>query len=245
VSQSFPRRGKYRLEGYRISTRFPFGFFQRGERVRAASGEILVYPRIREVSSYFHLLPFLPGAMEGVHVGHGESLHSIRKYQDGESARIVDWKATAKTAVLMAREFAREEESKFCLILDTLVDGSAAADCAQRFEKAVSLAASLAGHFCGEGAEVEFLTDRQYIPRAAGSDQLYRILGSLAIVECRTAPDTVSSDLRGALSGIIEPAQLQDVLSEKVFKIIITSKPKGSFPSTIWHSSHVVYFSEL
>ena len=29
VYQSFPRRGRYRLGGFHISTRFPFGFFRR------------------------------------------------------------------------------------------------------------------------------------------------------------------------------------------------------------------------
>jgi len=30
-----------------------------------------------------------------------------------------------------------------------------------------------------------------------------------------------------------------------VFKIIITSKPRGCFSSSLWHSSHVIYFDEL
>ncbi len=245
VAQSFPRRGRYGLEGYRISTRFPFGFFLRGERVRA-EGEILVYPAIQAVSSYFHLLPFLPGRLEGLHPGQGESLYSIRKYQDGESARLVDWKATAKTGELMAREYAREEESKFCLILDTHMDTPTRGEAdAEQFERAVSLAASLAGNFSEEGAELEFLTPREYIPRGTGTEHLYRILRSLAVVAWEVAPEGASADLRGELSGILGGAQLQEVLSEKVFKIIITSKPRGSFPSTIWRSSHVVYFSEL
>jgi uncharacterized protein (DUF58 family) len=244
VSQTFPRRGSYRLEGYRISTRFPFGFFRRGERVRA-SGEILVYPSIREVSSYFHLLPFLPGRLEGLHVGQGESLYAIRKYQEGESARLVHWKATAKTGELMVREYAREEESKFCLILDTTIHPSAAPDFARRFEEAVSLAASLAGHFCDEGAELEFMTPAQYIPRGMGREHLYRILRSLAVVQCESSRPVRSTDLYTELSGIMEPVQLQQILSDKVFKIILTSKPAGSFSSTIWRSSHVVYFSEI
>jgi uncharacterized protein (DUF58 family) len=243
VSQSFPRRGRYGLQGYRISTRFPFGFFLRGERVRA-EGEILVYPAIQPVSSYFHLLPFLPGRLEGLHPGQGENLYSIRKYQAGESARVVDWKATAKTGDIMAREYSREEESKFCLILDTFVEASAAAT-AEQFEKAVSLAASLAGNFSEEGAELEFLTPGEYIPRGTGTDHLYRILRSLAVIALQPAPEGSSADLRGEFSGIMGAAELQQVLSDKVFKIIITSRPRGSFPSAVWRSSHVVYFSEL
>ena len=244
VAQSFPRRGQYRLEGFHISTRFPFGFFRRGERI-TAEGEVVVYPSIREISSYYHLLPFLPGILEGRHLGQGESLYAIRRYQDGESARIVDWKATAKTGELMARDFARQEESKFCLILDTLIHPPRKPDYLSEFEKAVSLGASLAAHFCEEGAELELLTPNEYIPKGMGTAHLYRILKSLAVVQCELPSATTSSDLRGELSGMLEPYDLQQILSDKIFKIIISSKPRASFPSSIWRSSHVVYFDEL
>ena len=244
ITQSFPRRGQYQLEGFRISTRFPFGFFQRGERVKA-EGEVLVYPSIREISSYFNLLPFLPGRLEGTHRGHGESLYAIRRYQEGESARLVDWKATAKIDKLMARDYAREEESKFCLILDTLINRPPRENWLAEFEKAVSLAASLASHFTDEGAELEFMTPYKYVPRGIGAGQLYLILRSLATVSCELAPEGTSSDLRGELSGIVDPFQLEQILSEKIFKIVITSKPRGSFPSMIWRSSHMIYFDEL
>ena len=123
VVQSFPARGRHRLQGFVISTRFPFGLFQRGERFRA-EGEILVYPEIQEISSYFHLLPFQPGRFEGKHAGKGESLYALRKYQDGESVRFMDWKATAKVGNLMSRQYSRDEEFRFCLILDTVADKS-------------------------------------------------------------------------------------------------------------------------
>jgi len=244
IAQTFPSRGPYRLEGFWISTQFPFGFFRRGERIQS-NGEILVYPSIREVSSYFHLLPFLPGHLDGFHVGHGENLYTIRKHQAQESARIVDWKATAKTGELMAREFARNEESKFCLILDTLISSPLRSDYAGIFEKAVSLTASLAFHFSEEGAELEFLTPGEYISREEGTQQLYRILRALAVVECQLASPENSSDLRGELSRVIDSQALQQILSDKIFKIVLTSKPRGRFPSHIWRSSHVIYFDEL
>jgi hypothetical protein len=54
-----------------------------------------------------------------------------------------------------------------------------------------------------------------------------------------------SPDLREELREILQPRQLRTVLSGKIFKIIITSKPRGSFTSSIWRSSHVIYFDEL
>jgi uncharacterized protein (DUF58 family) len=191
------------------------------------------------------LLPFQPGRVEGHYAGWGETLWAIRKYHEGESARLVDWKATAKTGELMARQFAREEESRFSLVLDTLIHPSAALTYADRFEKAVSLAASLASHFSEEGADFELLTPQEYVPRGTGAGHLYRVLRLLATVEARPNSDLAKADLRTSLSGIVDASSLQETLSEKIFKIIVTSKPRGSFPSSIWRSSHVIYFDEL
>jgi len=243
ISQSFAHRGKYRLDGLRLSTRFPFGLFRRGERV-SVTGEVLVYPSIREISSNLHLLPFRSGKLEGKRAGHGESLYAIREYQDGENARLIHWKATAKTGKLMAREYARDEESEFCLILDTIMraDGSGNAD---EFEKAVSLAASLAAHFVREGAEFEYLTPNEHISRGTGTDHLYGILRSLAVADREAARAEARVDMNQEFTRSADKDQLQRILSEKVFKIILTSRPRGTLPAAVWHSSYVIYFDEL
>jgi uncharacterized protein (DUF58 family) len=243
ISQSFARRGKYRLDGLRLSTRFPFGLFRRGERV-SVTGEVLVYPSIREISSDLHLLPFRSGKLEGKRAGHGESLYAIREYQNGESARLIHWKATAKTGKLMAREYARDEESEFCLILDTLMHAAGSGD-SEKFEGAVSLAASLAAHFVREGAEFEYLTPNEHIPRGAGIDHLYCILRSLAVADRETARPDARRDLNLEFARGADQDQLQRILSEKVFKIILTSRPRGTLPAAVWHSSYVIYFDEL
>jgi uncharacterized protein (DUF58 family) len=243
--QSFPHRGLYSLDGFWISTRFPFGFFRRGERV-GATGEVLVYPLIQNISSFFHLLPFLPGHLEGLQVGPGENLFSIRKYQEGENARIINWKSTAKTGELMAREYAREEDSKFCLILDTRIPAPARPGFEGRFEKAVSLAASISAHFLGEGAGIEFLTPYEYVPRGTGVYHLYRILRSLAVVRYELQSSGCSGLWELAnFSAAHEDQALRQILSDKVFKIIITSQSRGSLPSAIWRSSHVVFYDEI
>ncbi|MBN1570063.1 MAG: DUF58 domain-containing protein [Acidobacteria bacterium] len=246
IVQSFPQRGLYCLQGFLISTRFPFGLFRRGEHI-GAKGEILVYPLIQDISAFFQLLPFLPGHLEGRHVGPGENLFSIRKYQESESARIIDWKATAKTGDIMAREFAREEESKLCLILDTRMDSPAPESCEADFEKAVSLAASIAAHFLNDGAGMEFLTPNEHVPRGTGVQHLYRILRSLAVVQYERTSLAAAADYWGpnGFPGTRDLPAIRNIMSDKVFKIIISSKPRGSFPSAIWRSAHVVFFDEL
>jgi uncharacterized protein (DUF58 family) len=246
ILQSFPRRGAYTLQGFWISTRFPFGFFQRGEHIEA-QGEVLVYPSIEEPSSFFRLLPLIPGKVESRHLGTGESLFSIREYQNGESARTIDWKATAKAHKLMAREFAQDEESKLCLILDTRLHLADTQVNEERFERAISITAGIAAHFIEEGSGLELLTPKDYVPRGTGIDHLYRILRSLAVAGYETDDALKVWDSRHfqGFSEEGEPLDLQRIFSNKVFKIIMTSHPRGSFPSGIWRSSHVIFFDEL
>jgi uncharacterized protein (DUF58 family) len=246
IIQSFPHRGLYSLQGFWVSTRFPFGFFRRGERIRAI-GEVLVYPSIQDISAFYHLLPFIPGKLESRRMGQGENLYSIRQYQDGESARIIDWKATAKTRTLMTREYAQEEGSKFCLILDTRIPHPDTKDFEDRFERAVSVAASIAAHFVEEGAGMEFLTPHEYIPRGSGMEHLYQVLQSLAIVKHETFTPSNNSEIWSpdSFPGTQNVSELTQIFSEKVFKIVITALPRNSFPSAIWRSSHVLFFDEL
>jgi uncharacterized protein (DUF58 family) len=245
--QSFPRRGLFRMEEFRISTRFPFGLFRHSERI-GVKGEVLVYPFVRNISTYFHRLPFLPGLLEGMQKGQGENLFSIRTYREGENIRFIDWKATAKTRELMAREFAREEECKFCLILDTQTGKPAEGGYWDEFEKAVSLAASIVAHFIDLGAEMEFLTPYSHIRRGTGRDHLYRILRFLATVEySRSTPELnldSSSWYVQSFPGIPDHQALKQIFSDKIFKIILTSNEREAFPPSIRRSSHMIRFNE-
>ncbi len=243
VFQEFTRRGLYLVEGFRISTTAPFGLFRRGERL-AAEGEICVYPSIREIPASYHLLPFLAGEQDGARPGHGESLASIRRYRDGESARLVDWKATAKTGEVMAREYAIEEENKLCLLLDTRLGGAPGAAALEEFERAVSMAAGLAAHFTEEGAELEFLSPQEHLAGGRGREQLYRILRSLALVQPASEGASAES-LAARLAPATGTAQLERILSDKVFKIILTAEPREALPASLYRSSRVLRFEDL
>lgn len=246
VLRSFPRRGRYTLHGFRVSTRFPFGLLERA-RLAHAEGEVFVYPSPRAISPFFHLLPFLPGALESVRPGPGENLRSIRRYREGESARIIDWKATAKTLRLMAREYAREEESRFCLILDTraLAPRTAAGD--EAFEKAVSMAAGIAAHFIEEGTAISFLSPAAYIAPGGDARHLDRILRALAVIAEDAAPaaEPVGPWEPRAFRDAAPLPELGKIFSDKHYKIILTPHPRGTFPAPVWRSAHVIFFDQL
>jgi hypothetical protein len=98
-----------------------------------------------------------------------------------------------------------------------------------------------------EGAGLEFLTPHAYVPRGTGIEHLYRILRSLAVVQYKFTSMPVNSESwsRTNFAAVSDGQAVQQILSDKVFKIIISAKPRGTFPSAIWRSSHVVFFDEL
>ena len=153
VSQSvpllFPKRGAYRQEAFRIVTRFPFGFLQKARRLDLPK-EALVYPSIEASSEFLEIRPGLLGAMESLAKGRGQDLYALRGYLPNDSARLVHWKASARSGSLMVREFAREDDSNVLLIFDpyiaTIMPTSPEAD-RDRFERAVTLCAAIAWIF--------------------------------------------------------------------------------------------------
>ena len=81
VEQLFPTRGHVLIDGFELSTRFPFGFFRRRRRLRARNVDIIVYPKPEVISDELHLLPMYAGRMPSMRRGAGHDLFSMRDYQ--------------------------------------------------------------------------------------------------------------------------------------------------------------------
>jgi uncharacterized protein (DUF58 family) len=238
VELVFPKRGVYRQDAFGIRTRFPFGFFEKTRTVDS-NIEITIYPRVQPTDQFYEVLPLLSGEMASYFRGRGHELHSLRNYQPNDSARFVDWKVTAKTGRVMVREFAREDERRVMLVLDPFI-GPARADLgplaetehAERFERAVSMAACIAWHFHEINSVMQFRTDRFSTPMASAGEIIYDTLHELALVRS-------DSSVKGG-------AFLNALTSEhEIFKIIITSRPQAAIPSSLWSSSYFVFIDTL
>ena len=68
--------------------------------------------------------PLITGEFETFARGRGDDLYLIREYMPEDSARHVDWKATAKSGSLKVREFSREDERKLRLVFDNPGSGN-------------------------------------------------------------------------------------------------------------------------
>ncbi len=235
VPISFPARGVYRQDAFRIVTRFPFGFLQKAHRLDLRT-EALVYPSVEPTCEFFEILPGLQGAMESLAKGRGQDLYALRDYVPTDSARHVHWKASARLGSLMVREFTREDETRILLVLDPHIFGAASDEApraaANRFDRAVTLCAGIAWHFFERNAQLQFRSAGVETPLAPAEQTIFAILRHLAMAQ--PLPPDLDHVLLTNLAA-----------SPELFKIIVTSQPRGSIPASLWHTSYVVFLEEL
>jgi uncharacterized protein (DUF58 family) len=214
----FQRRGRYAEESFGLATRFPFAFLRKTRRV-PLTRTVLVYPAVEPTDEFLDILPLITGEFETFVRGRGYDLYRIREYTPEDSARHVDWKATAKSGSLKVREFSREDERKLRLVFDNPAPDALTP---AAYEKAVALAASLAWHFSNENAEVSFLA-----PGYKGTPDVYQFLTYLALVEPKS-----------------EGSIIRKLPVSEVYNIVLTTQPRGSIPTALWNCSYMIFLGE-
>lgn len=188
----FSRRGVYRYKDSYIQSGFPFILFTK-RLMPKIPGEVLVYPALLDIDTI--MPPFLgSGGREVARpVGNGDEICSIREFRYGDDWKRIHWKASAKAANFLVKEYSEQELKKVTVILDNLVSEDR-----EFFEKAVSLAASLCGYFLDMGYLVRILSSQKVVPFGMGNEHLYRILDILAVIQEESVWDClVPTDTEG------------------------------------------------
>jgi uncharacterized protein (DUF58 family) len=176
VEVRFPRRGAYRQNSFAFLTSFPFGFLEKSARVTLRR-EMIVYPSVDPRAGFEDLLAGIAGEIETHYRGLGRDFYRIRPYEALESARHVDWKASAHVGTLQVREFAREQEQTVEIFLDRDIPPELDA----WFEHALDCCAFLVWRLSGEGAAIHFRSQNFHMRQPEDGD-IYSILKYLALV---------------------------------------------------------------
>jgi uncharacterized protein (DUF58 family) len=237
VEQVFATRGHVPINGFELSTRFPFGFFRFRRRLSARNVDIVVYPKPEPVGDELHLLPMSAGHIASSRRGVGQDLFSLRSYQARDDLRHIDWKATARARNLMVREFTADDERRITIVLDTreLPDPDLATF-QKRFEAGVVQTASLLKHFIDERAEVRLALGEDVGNYGSGLGHLFDGLRRLALV----GPQQ-KHDLEELASAIDSVSGKDESLVDEDYAIVLTTAPPGTIPAKIWRASHVIY----
>ena len=238
IEQVFPRRGHVLVNGFEISTRFPFGFFRHRRRLGARDVDIVVYPKPEAVADELNLLPLHTGQTPSIRRGAGQDLLLLRDYQPRDDLRHIDWKATARTRHLTVREFTAEDERRITIVLDTrLTDDIDEENFRIRFENGVMQTASLVRHFIDERAEVCLVTGMERGRFGTGLEHLYACLRRLALVQSTRASGP-GSHLHEMLDNATR-AEYQ--VDDANYLVVLTTAARGSIPPNIWRRAFVIY----
>lgn len=184
VSYLFRRRGWNKIPEARLSTRFPFGFFRKWIRVDTGENNVLVYPRLQNVSLDYedtrknpeHRNPDQEGSSKQ-RSGSGEDIRSIKEYNSGDNPKLIHWKTTAKTGRVMVREIEEETENKEAVLKFVPHKDIGL------LERQISRVASAFLELRKQGFDIEFRTpDRTFSPNQIGRSPK-AVLAYLALYE--------------------------------------------------------------
>ena len=214
VKLNFSKRGRYQ-EKFSLSTRFPFAFLVKTRRL-ALSREVLIYPELATSDEIVELLPVLSGKIEAYLKGVSADLYRIREYLPEDSARHVDWKATAKSGDLKVREYSREDERRLRFVFDNAAPGQVAPE---TYERMVSLAASAAWRLEKERVFLSFVS-QEY--EAIGD--VFGFLEHLATIQPKNAPSV-----------------LENLPASTAYSLVFTTHRRGTIPAAMWASAYFVF----
>ncbi|MHC4861970.1 MAG: DUF58 domain-containing protein, partial [Planctomycetota bacterium] len=214
------RRGAYNITNALLSTRFPFGLFEKRALARHPN-RIVVYPRMEEIAG-----ERLPGTRD-VHLAlkerlvrrpSGDEFRALRDYRPGDDPRRIAWRVSARQGSLVLKEMERENRGRVAVLLATSLAGVSLAERRSSLERAVVLAASLVRHFHRERRPLLFAAPGLTREVLSGLEGFHHCLGHLATIRSdpRAGPESLLAEvgsrrLRGMDVILIAPGPVTDV----------------------------------
>ncbi|CAN5316681.1 hypothetical protein BH10ACI1_BH10ACI1_16760 [soil metagenome] len=251
VEHIFPYRGRFIIKDFELSTKFPFGFFRHRRRLSAQEAEIIIFPKNAPIEKETVDLPLEVGKFITQKKGLGQDLLALRDYQPADDLRHVDWKATARTNRLTVREFSAEDDRRVTIFFDTRIlretdeqtltlrqkldaeQKGSLAPASEKFEKGVSLTASLLTHFAEEQGEILLIIDEKKGEFGIGRTHLNECLKRLALVEPNF--DETSEISVEALEEIFTDR-------ENSYTFFVTAENETKFPGELFYKAEIVHF---
>lgn len=172
-------RGPLRFEGFRLSTRFPFGLFVKSVQLEVGA-DALVYPTIEPVSP-LRRDDARPHDGDASHDrrGDGTLITGLREYVPGDSLRRVSWRQSARRNGLFVGECEHDATAEIDVELPAAnTDAPPSA-----FEGRVRLAASEVVHHLDTGLRVGLRTSAESFDADTGRRHRAALLRHLALIE--------------------------------------------------------------
>ena len=178
------RRGVHRFPALKLSSRAPFGLFER-KRDLDQPTPVLIYPEVKKLRR-LDLLDRQPAAqLVTQRAGVGTEVIGVRAYRVGDSPRHIHWRTVARTNHLMSKEFADESNPGLTLVLDLagLKDPRGLKTKHTPFEYAVKIAASIGDYALRRAYPLHLLVDESSLAAPSGALNRIALLEYLARVQ--------------------------------------------------------------
>ncbi len=187
VDLVFPRRGRKRIDSLLVYSGYPIGLFRKG-RLHPVGEERLVFPALSRVRVPEPVpVPAEAGAPRSGARGRGSEIRHLREAGFGDDPRDVHWPQTARQGRLIVKERAAEVGDEAIVALEAV--GAASPGFPERFEAAVSEAASLGLQLLARGQRVGLAAGGQLVVPASGPGQRRALLTALALLPA--GPSTI------------------------------------------------------
>lgn len=178
-----PERGVFRFSHVRLSTRYPFGFFDKWRYLRLP-GEVVVFPAIVDVESLADEL-VAQGELSLARERRAEGLDvaGLRDYREGDDGRAVHGRRSASLGRLVVKEREPEGGRHAVLQIDNGIGEGAPPAAREALERAISEAASLAVLANERGIELEVVARGARGPGLDAAGAIDPLLTWLALLD--------------------------------------------------------------
>ncbi len=154
-------RGEAAFDPAELRLFSPLGLWQ-SRRFSGEAQAVRVYPNFRALAKYTLLATdnrlSQIGVLQVRRRGEGTEFHQLREHRQGDPQRAIDWKATARTARLIAREYEEERDQRVLLVIDCGRRMASKDDALSHFDHTLNAALLLAHVALRQGDAVGMLT---------------------------------------------------------------------------------------
>jgi uncharacterized protein (DUF58 family) len=154
-------RGETRFGATELRLHSPLGLWL-VTRKTSSEEAVRVYPNFRALAKYTLLATdnrlSQIGVLQVRRRGEGMEFHQLREYREGDAQRTIDWKATARMARLISREYEDEKDQRVLLVVDCGRRMASKDDELSHFDHALNAALLLAHVAARQGDAVGMLT---------------------------------------------------------------------------------------
>ena len=179
------QRGHFRFDNCEVRLHSPLGLW-RQRRLLPLESQTRVFPDFNRL----HGAPLMAvdswlsrlGVRQQPRRGLGMDFHQLREFREGDSVRQIDWKATARKRVPIAREYQDDRDQQILLMLDCGRRMRSQDGAYSHFDHALNASLLLAYAALRQGDALglyTFATEQpRFLPPAKGQSQLNALLHS-------------------------------------------------------------------